>query len=486
MSDKKVKTNLIYNMLYQILILIVPFITTPYVSRILNPTGIGSYSVTTAITKYFVLFALLGMSNYGNRMIAKSKINNEKLSFTFWSLWKFQLSTCFIAILVYIIYILFFGYKKYNIIILCQIPYMLSCIFDVSWFFYGMEEFKLMVKRNTIIKLLTMIMIFLFVKKSDDVWIYTLINSLNFFFGQVILWPKLLKCIDYKKTKILEIKKHLKPNMILFVSVLAVSVYTLMDKIMIEHFSTLEEVGFYENTEKIFNIAIGLVGAIGAVMLPRVSSLVEEKNDKKVNIYIKKSLKYIMIFSIAIFFGIFTISEPFSLLFFGNKFKKCGLLLKIISPAIIFYSWSNILRTQYLLPKEKDIVFVKGTIYAAIVNLILNLILIPLYGALGAMIGTVGAQFSESFYQTLKIRKELKLKHELFNLFPYVIFGILMYLCCNYMSTLIKNQFVLLFAQIFIGCLIYIIITILHLYYKKDPLIYEFLKGVKKNEKTNK
>ena len=132
MKQKSIKSNLIYNIFYQILILIVPLITTPYVSRVLNPSGLGSYSVTTAITKYFVLFALLGMNNYGNRMIAKSRKN--KLSDTFWSLWYFQLLFSLITIFLYFIYIFIFGYKKYHFLILCQIPYILSSIFEVSWF----------------------------------------------------------------------------------------------------------------------------------------------------------------------------------------------------------------------------------------------------------------------------------------------------------------------------------------------------------------
>ncbi len=487
MNQKSIKSNLIYNIFYQILILIVPLITTPYVSRVLNPSGLGSYSVTTAITKYFVLFALLGMNNYGNRMIAKSRKN--KLSDTFWSLWYFQLLFSLITIFLYFIYIFIFGYKKYHFLILCQIPYILSSIFEVSWFFYGMEEFKLMVKRNIFIKIFTMILIFYFVKNQNDVWIYILINSLSLLFGQLILWPKIIKNVEFRKFDFSKVKKHFKPNLVLFVSVLAVSIYTLMDKIMIEQFSSIDEVGYYENAEKIFNIAINIVGAIGAVMLPRISNLEEEKNNKKINEYIKKSLKYIMIFAIAITCGIFSVAKPFSLIFFGEKFEKCGLLLMVLSPAIVFYSWSNILRTQYLLPKEKDKIFVKGTIYAAIVNFAINLLLIPKYGSLGAVIGTVGAQLTESLFQTIKIEKELTLKKDIIMQFPYIVFGIIMYFVCLFISKTIDKQVLSLIMQILFGGLIYILLTGIYLYIIEDELIFSlFMKRKKgaKNEQISK
>ena len=316
-SKSDVKSNIIYNILYQILILIVPFITIPYVSRVLNPAGLGEYSVTTAIAKYFMIFALLGMNNYGNRLIAKNKDSKANLSKTFWSLYFLQIFTSFIMFLLFILYVFILGYKKYNYIIICQIPYVFSCFFEISWFFYGMEEFKLMVKRNTFIKIITMIMIFIFVKDSSDVWIYVLINSLSILFGQIILWTKIPKMINRSAICFSDILVHLKPNLILFVSVLAVSVYTLMDKIMIELLSDTIQVGYYENSEKVFNIAISLIGAIGAVMLPRISNLIENDSSKIVKDYMDKSLKYIMIFSIILTFCILSVSNSFSIVFFG-------------------------------------------------------------------------------------------------------------------------------------------------------------------------
>lgn len=465
------KKNLIYNTAYQILILIVPFVTSPYLSRVLGPEGLGTYSVTTAIVKYFTLFALLGMTNYGNRTIAKNKGDKETLSVTFWNLYYFQLVSSTVVLLAYILYVMVSGSKNYGIISICQIPYMLSTVFEVSWFFYGMENFKGIVSRNAIVKVLTMIAVFAFVKTREDVWVYVLINSLSLLFGQLCLWPFVVKYVTWKKPDWRIIRSHFKPNCVLMISVIAVSIYTLMDKIMIEWLSNTTEVGYYENTEKILTIANNAAGAIGAVMLPRISNLRSVGNDKQVLHYISKSMKYIMFVSIALAFGVASVGRTFSIIYFGNEFEACSILLKTIAPAIIFYAWSNIIRNQFLLPNDMDSVFVVATIIASIVNLTINGMLIPKYGALGAVLGTVSAQFAELFYQTLKVRYYLPIKKYFVELIPFIIIGFVMYTCCHNIEASLGITPMTLLAQICVGAIIYMLLGFLYLYISKDELV---------------
>ena len=220
----KIRTNLLYNVTYQILILIVPLITTPYVSRVLLPEGVGTYSITTTIAKYFWMFAQLGMSKYGNRSIAKAKGDKKRLSITFWNLVYFQIIVSMFCLFVYFIYIYIWGYNQYGVVIICQIPYVLAALFEISWFFYGTEQFKFIVKRNIIIKILTALSVFLFVKDINDVWIYALINSISLILGQLCLWPFVKKYVNFEKPNKQLIKSHFKPNFVLFVSVIAVSI----------------------------------------------------------------------------------------------------------------------------------------------------------------------------------------------------------------------------------------------------------------------
>lgn len=467
-SMPSLKKNLLYNVSYQILILIVPFITSPYVSRVLGPEGLGYYSVTTAIAKYFYLFALQGMANYGNRTIAKHKEDKEILSTTFWNLFYYQLIVSSIALTVYLIYSFTFGTAAYGIVSLCQIPYVLSAAFEVSWFFYGMECFKSIVLRNTCIKIITAASVFLFVRVRSDAWVYVLINALSLLVGQICLWPFLRKYVVWKRPQWNLIRSHFKPNCVLMISVIAVSIYTLMDKIMIEWLANKTEVGYYENAEKMFTIAISITGAIGAVMLPRLSNLYQSKKENQAKEYIDKSMKYIMIIAIALAFGIASVSDPFSVLYFGTEFERCGILIMYLAPAILFYTWSNIIRSQYLLPNDMDSVFVVATALAAVGNFIINRIFIPVYGALGAVIGTVGAQLFELCYTSFCVRNRLPLKKYILDILPLLMIGVAMFVCTKWVGKFLGITIISLMVQIGVASFVYISLVGIYLYLVRD------------------
>lgn len=475
----KIKTNLIYNVLYQILILIVPLITTPYVSRILLPEGVGTYSITTAIAKYFWLFAHLGMSIYGNRSIAKAKGDKKRLSETFWNLFYFQLINSSVFLILYIIYIIIWGYDSFGIVIICQIPYVLAAVLEISWFFYGTEQFKFIVIRNSIIKIITAISIFVLVKDVNDVWIYALINAISLFVGQACLWPFVKKHVNLEKPNFKIIKSHLKPNCSLFVSFVAVSIYTLMDKVMIEILSNTIELGYYENSYKIMDICCSIVGAIGAVMLPRISYLMENKKTEKVNNYLEKSMKYIMMLAIGIAFGMAGVGKEFSVIYFGKEFAASGTVMMTIAPTIIFYSWENIIKNQYLLPSNKDKIFIKATILAAITNTIINFIFIRHYGAVGAAIGTVAALFVSILYQSFKVRKELSIFKYIKNSIIFIMFASIMFVYCRFISFIIEPSIMCIFAQVFGGAIIYILLIVSYFIIIKDELILDFYTKIK-------
>lgn len=480
-----VKKNVFYNMGYQVLILIVPFITSPYVSRILGPEGVGTYSVTTSIVKYFSMFAALGMSNYGNRLISKVRDDKRNLSVAFCNLFSFQALTSSVCIALYIFYFMLVGQDTYGLISLCQTPYIVAAFFEISWFFYGLEEFRFMVIRNAIVKVTTTVCVFLFVRTSSDVWIYVLINSLSLLVGQLCMWPFLLKKIKWTMPQWSIVKQHFKPNMILFISVVAVSIYTLMDKLMIEWMSTTVEVGYYENSEKLFNLGCNLVGSIGMVMLPRMTYLIEKNDIKNVSSFLSKSMKYMLAFSLALAFGLIGISDQFCVIFFGERFARSGIILAVLSTAIVFYAWENILRTEYLLPSGKDKVFVIGTILAAAANLILNSLFIPRFGAVGAAVGTVAAQFAEASYQSFAVRKELPITSYIRKELPFFIIGLIMCVCCKAIGWALGASFVVVVCQIVVGGTIFCLLSALVLAKQQDLLfiniknrIFDYVTGI--------
>lgn len=456
---KKLIKNYIYNLSYQILIMIIPLILLPYLSRTIGAEGTGIYSYTYTIAQYFVLFAMLGMKNYGIRTIAKFQNNKDKRSKLFCSLYFMQVITSIFVIAFYIIYINFLADKTYQIYFYLQLTFVFSTILDISWYFSGVENFKKILIRNILIKVFTILLIFIFVKTKNDIWIYTLIMALSYLIGNLTLWINLKKEIDFCIPKMEEIKIHFLPNLKLFVAVIAVSVYTMMDKIMIEEFSNVTELGFYEYAEKINYVQILIVSAFGTVMLPRMSNMVEQEENSKVIKNINKSLEFIMFLSFALSFGIMVVSETFIPIYLDEDFNKTTILLQILCISALFVSWGNVVRTQYLIPKEKDNIYITSVILGALVNFVINLILIPKFQAIGACIATVIAEATVMLFQSIKIINEISLWNNFKKVMPFFIKAIIMTIVIYPIKYLEINKIVIIVLQVLIGAIVYLLLN---------------------------
>lgn len=402
---KSENKNFIYNVVYQLLIYVFPLVTIPYVSRVLGVDNIGIYSYTYSIVYVFMLIALLGINNYGCRSIAQCRDNKDELSRQFISIYSFQLISSSISILAYIIFIATSD-TKYTLISALQLIYLISVLFDINWFYFGLEKFKVTITRNLIVKVLSVICIFLFVKRRSDLWVYTLIMASAMLLSQLYLFTILHRFVFFVKVKVSDIFSNAKEIFVLFIPVIAFAVYRVMDKTMIGYFSSVTELGYYENAERIINIPISIIVALGTVMLPRMSYLIKTDSESANNT-INSSMKLALILASIMAIGAFAISEDISLLLFGPEFYKSGNIIKALAFTIIASAWANVIRTQYLIPRGKDNVYVASTIFGAIINLISNFIFIPIWGAYGACIGTLFAEFSVAIYQTIAVKKEL-------------------------------------------------------------------------------
>ena len=261
--ETSLKKNYIYSIAYQILTLLIPLITTPYLSRIFGAEYIGIYSYTNTIAQYFVLFAILGLNNYGNRAIAIVRDDKEKLDKTFSEIYTMQLITGITALSIYVLCAVFF-FKEYRFYSLILTIYVFSSVVDINWLFFGLEKFKLTVTRNATIKLISVVAILKLIRSKEDLWLYTAIFAMSAFFSNALLWIYAAKEVKFIKPSIKGVCKHLKLNLIMFIPVIAISIYKYMDKLMLGGFSKIE-VGYYENVEKIFTVAMGFVTAFGNV-----------------------------------------------------------------------------------------------------------------------------------------------------------------------------------------------------------------------------
>ena len=455
MKKNSLKKNILYNIIYQLLVVILPLITSPYVSRRLGAEMSGVYAYTYSIAYYFMMFGRLGIVTYGNRCIAKVRDNQNDLNRTFSSLLCFQLVFSIIMIILYIFYTISFV-KDNHIIYYIHLTAIIANMIDITWLFFGIEEFKLTLSRNILVKLISFFCILLFVKDSSDLWIYTLIMGGSTLLGQLITWTFLKGRVKIIKPKYSEIIVHLKPNLVLFIPSIAISIFQIMDKIMLGNISAITQVGFYEYAEKIISVPKSIITALGTAMLPRMTNMFAKGEEKKSKEYIKNTMFYVSIITPALVFGLMSVSNIFAPVYWGYEYIPCAYLIIILSPGVIFSVIGNVIRTQYLIPKSRDKEYVISLIAGAVINLIGNIILIPRLGAIGASISTVLAEFLMTFIQIYVVRTELPFKDYLKNGYKYFIIGIIMFIC-NYLLSCIMNHTVLnLFILIIIGGIIYV------------------------------
>jgi O-antigen/teichoic acid export membrane protein len=479
MKQKSISKNYLYNLFYQILVIVMPLITTPYLSRVLGAEAIGIYSYTLSIATYFILFGTLGISLYGQREIAYVQEDDKKRSITFWEILFLKIITMTISIFIFwVTYGMHGQYKIYYRILVIE---LISQCIDISWFFQGIEEFKKTVIRNSIVKLIFAICIFMFVKSPNDLIKYIVIIAGANLFGNMSLWIYIPKYIQKVAIKDLHVFKHLKPTILLFIPQIAVQIYTVLDRTMLGIIiEDKSEVGFYEQAQKVVKLLLTLITSLGTVMVPRMASTFAKGDKEQLKKYMYSSFSFVFFLAFPIMAGLILISGEFVPIFFGQGYEKVAVLINVIVPITLFIGLSNIIGTQYLLPTKRQTEFSISVIVGAIVNFILNIIVIKKYASIGASITTVIAEFLVTAVQFYFVRKEIDIKTVLRlsknNIIATVImFGIV------YITTkvLTLHGIYSIIIQITEGCIIYGIILIL----LKDSFVNDVLNKV--NEKRN-
>lgn len=466
MPEKKVsiKKNYVYNTAYQLLAMLAPLITTPYISRIFGADGVGRYSYAHSVADYFILFIMLGVSNYGCRTIAEYKNNRESLKKEFWSIYLLQVFMACIVTIIYLIYACFIADDHAMSTIM--VVYVVSAGLDISWAYFGLELFRLTTIRSGIIKLLTIILLFLMVRDESDIYIYAGIYVTGFILSQIILWLTFNSNIGFSKVSIMDIYSHVKPNVILFIPVLAISLYKIMDKVMLGVMSGTLEVGYYASCEKVIKVPMALIVSLGNVMLPRISNMLVSKEFEKSKAYLEKSIQFAMFLSCSIGFGIIAVADIFVPVFYGEGYEKCINVFEFLMISCIFLAFANVIRTQYLIPNKKDKIYIVSVWIGAIINLAFNAVLIPKYGSVGAAIGTLFAEGSVCVVQSLGTRKEIHSIQLFVNSIPFLLSGIIMSFFIRLISINYENLITQLLFKIALGCIIYMTCILIFYYIK--------------------
>lgn len=483
MKNGKLIRNYVYNTLYQILVLIAPLVTTPYVSRVLGVTNIGIFQYSQSIATYFVLVGAVGTTLYGQREIAYLQDKPTERSIAFWEIEIFRLAAVFVCTIIYIL--LFCTHGNYASIYMILIVEVLANAFDISWLFMGMENFKLIVIRNTIIKFTGVICVFLFVKKPSDLGIYTACMTCPILLGNISLWFSLKKVVV--KTGLTlpgllsGIRKRLSPIMILFLPQIAQEVYLVLDKTMIGIFGTsVDQVGYYSQAQKIVKVILAIVTSLGIVMLPAMSAYFAKGDHEGIKKSIKTAFRFIYMLSFALLFGLIAIAPRFVPIFFGEGYDPVVLLMIVISPILVIIASSNVIGKQYLIPTNQQKAFTTSILAGASVNFVLNIVLIHFWDALGASIATVFAELTVTGVQCWYVRKQLPLKECLAPFLRYLIEGGIMFLVVwGIGKALPKGSVLSLLIMVVIGIVVYIA----ELVVTKDAMLWQGLGIVRKKIK---
>ena len=476
-KNKSIKLNYIYNVSYQILTLITPLITAPYLSRVLKADGIGAYSYTYSLVSYFIMFAALGTVNYGNREISYLQEDRAKRTKTFWEIELLSVISVIVCLCAYMVFTLAFPHsplKKH--LLLIEAVYLVSVASDISWLFQGLEEFGKIVGRNVIFKIINIAFIFIAVRSESDLLIYVAGVCLLELFANISIWFYLPQYVDRPKLKELKPFSHLMATLTLFVPTIATTIYTALDKTMLNNITgSMTENGYYEQANKISKMVLMLVTSLGTVMLPRIGRAFSENKKDEVKVLLYKSFQFVWFIGLALCFGLIGIARNFSPWFFGPGYEKVPYLIRIMATLLPIIGLSNVIGIQYLVTTKREGLLTRSVCIGAVANFVMNMILIPQLYSYGAAIASVISEVIITAVQLYFIRNELSIP-KIFSLsWKYLVSAVCMLIVLLLMDAKLSVSFMHTMIMIVTGFIIYMVLLLL----MRDEMVWEGIRLIK-------
>ena len=478
MMKPSVKKNYIFNLIYQAFLVIVPLVVTPYISRVLNPEGVGQYSYSFSIITYFTVFASLGFATYSQRCVARERENKYEKSKIFWETILCRLLSVLVSFVTSWIFIFSNIFSEYSLIISILTINIIANAFDVTFLFQGNERFGVIVLRNIIIKAISIISIFMFVKTDQDVWIYTLINSLTLLISNLSLWVALRKELVRVKFKDLKPFRHLRGTIRLFIPTFATTVYVMINKTfigilvpgtrvivengveVIERIADLEN-GYYDSADKLVKMALTIITSIGTVMISRNSHELQVGNTDVVKLNFYKSARFVLMIGIPMTLGLILISNNLVPWFYGNGYEEVISLLMMESPLFLIIGFSNLFSNLYLAPYGKDKELGIVTLSTCVLNIVLCCIFIPIFFAKGALIATLISEMFTTGFMWYYCRKDISITKICRDSWKYFAAGVVMFSVSFTISFFLESSVLNTFILFFISAFIYVICLVL-------------------------
>ena len=421
--SKSIKKNYIYNTSYQILVLIIPFITIPYISRTLTASSIGRFTFVNSILQYFTLFAGMGIAIFGQREISYYQDDRKERSRVFWELKFLSLINVTICMIIYLTLVNTYAHQNFKMYMIVSL-HIITIVFEAGWFFAGMEEFGLLVSISFVLKILQTACIFIFIKAPNHIDRYAFNISFFWFLGSAIQCCFLPKYIDKPDFKNLRPFRNIKTIWSLFIPTIASSVYSILDTTMIGLFTdTSYENGYYELCMRVIRIVLILVSSLTSVMIPRIGYLFKKNEDEQIQRYMYLTYKFVWFIGIPLCLGLIAVSDNFVYWFFGVDSGRVAELLKISGMLIIVIGINSITGGQYLIPTGRQNQYTLSVIIGAVTNLSMNIFLIRYFYAFGAVVASVISEGVIAFVEFYFVRKELSFVKILFSSRNYLIAG---------------------------------------------------------------
>ena len=455
----KVIRNYLYNVCYQVLAIIVPLITSAYVSRVLRPAGVGANAFTNSIIQYFILIASMGIGFYGNRQIAYVRDDRTKMARAFWEIQIIKTVMTLIAFIAFEIFMVF--YTRQSKYMWAQSINLIAVAFDISWFYEGVENFKVIVLKNSFVKIASMIAIFIFIKGSSDVVLYIIILAVSTLLGNLTLWPDIIRDLPGVKVNTLNPWPRFLPMIELFIPQIATQIYVQLNKTMLGGMINETAAGYYQYSDSLVKLVLALVTATGTVMLPHVANAASHGSMKQVNNMLYKSFDFVSAVAYPMMFGIASISLTLAPKYYGAGYGPVGPAMMIESIVILMIAWSNAIGVQYLLPLNRVKQFTTSVTVGAVVNIILNVPLIYLWGLNGAMWSTVISECAVTSYQLFTVRKLLSYEILFHESWKYFLSGLIMFIIVFWMNRNLMGSWPILFLEVIVGIIIYTVLMII-------------------------
>ena len=456
MKQRSLKVNWFYNTLSSVLRIVFPLITVPYIARVLSPEGVGLFNFTNTYVSWFALVAALGVPTYAVREIARVRDDKEALQRLTDQLFSITVFTTLLVSAVYLLTVFCIPKLNADAAVFLVIGFVLYLTpISIDWFYFGVEDFKYVALRSLIIKTLCVIALFVFVKTREDLLIYVVINVLNGVANNVWNYVKLRRAGIHPHVVTKGLRQHMAPVLTLFASTVAISVYTLLDTVMLGFLKDYEQVAYYSCASNITKMLVAVVTSLSAVTVPRVSAMLKDGDEEGIKELADKSFAFIILLVIPAAVGLCCVARPFVPLFYGPLYDGVILPLQILSFLIVAIGLNNLSGMQLLVAMGKDKAYLSAIVCGAVLNFAGNCALIPVFGAVGAACTSVAAETLILIMMLRSIRRQTFVRLTLSQVAIKSLAGALMLVPLGLLMSRILHGWALVISYIAAGAALY-------------------------------